>query len=344
MTFLWPYMLWLMSALPILVGLYILLVKRRSAEAKQAGRFAPVQRALAQQRGFRRHLPPALLLLSLAIMLFAVSRPAAVVTLPSQTGTVVLTMDNSLSMRADDVEPTRMVASQRAAGAFIEEQPPDVRIGVVTFADGAFVVQIPTRDRAAVSLAIESIRMEIGTAVGSGIISGLAAVFGGLPVSIELTPSGRSSFLGEIENVDAPELQPVARGMRRSAALVLLTDGQTTHGPDPVQAAQIAADLGVRVYTIGLGTEEGVVLGFGGGGGFRAILDEESLIAIAETTGAEYYRANSSSDLTRIYDSITSELVFTTEEREITSLVTALAGLMALFGAAMSVSRFGKIA
>ena len=342
MTFLWPGMLWVLLIIPVLILFYILLLKRKRKIAVRYASLQIIKKAIGSGPGFRRHIPALMLGLSLIVMIVAIARPAAVVTLPSQRGTVILAMDISGSMRADDVNPNRMAASQEAARAFIAGQPKNVRIGVVAFAGASFIVQKPTVDRDAVLAAISRFRLQRGTAVGSGILSALDAVFDGMELPVDLTPSGRGTRLGEIENVEAPTVEPVAPGTFRSAVVVLLTDGQTTHGPDPIQAAAVAADLGIRIYTVGLGTPEGAVLGFGGRS-FRVILDEPSLMSIADQTAAEYYKADSDINLRRIYEKLSSEIVFETEKSEITALFTALAAIFSLGAAGLSLAWFGKI-
>lgn len=342
MTFLWPSMLWFLVLSPFLVVAYLLLLRRKRKTALRYASLAIVKEALSSGPGFRRHVPPLLLLIGLIIMITAVARPAATVTLPSQRGTVILTLDISGSMRAQDVQPSRMVAAQHAAHAFVAGQPKNVKIGVVAFASSSFIVQAPTLDREAVTAAIGRFRLQRGTAVGSGILSSLDAVFEGMQLPVDLTPSGRGTRLGEIENVEAPTVEPVPPGTYRSAVIILLTDGQTTHGPDPLQAAKVSADLGVRIYTVGLGTPEGEVLGFGGRS-FRVILDEPSLITIADTTGAEYFKADSETDLRKIYEKLSSELVFEAEKMEITALFTALAAVLAMVAAGLSFAWFGRM-
>ena len=351
MTFLWPTMLWLLILVPSLVLAYILLLRRKRKNAVRYASLYMVKEALGAGPGFRRHVPPLLLLIGFTIMILAVARPAAVVTLPSQRGTVILAMDISGSMRAEDVEPNRLIASQRAARAFVAGQPKNVRIGVVAFAGSSFIVQAPTLDREAVTAAISRFRPQRGTAIGSGILSALDAVFDGMQLPVELTPS--DSPLGDdfnrgrrfgrrMEDVQAPTVEPVEPGTYRSAVVVLLTDGQTTQGPDPIQAADIAADLGVRIYTVGLGTPEGAVLGFSGRS-FRVVLDETTLRAIADTTDAEYYKADTETDLRKIYEQLAAELVFEREKTEITALFTALAAVFAMVAAGLSFAWFGRM-
>lgn len=342
MTFLWPYMLWLFTIVPIVILLYILMLRRKRRNALRYATLSVIKQAMERGPGFRRHVPPLLFLIALMAMIFALARPAAVVTLPSQRGTIILAMDISGSMRAEDVEPNRMVAAQEAARAFVAGQPDNVRIGVIAFAGTSSIVQPPTDSKEEVLDAIDRFRLQRGTAIGSGILSSLDAIFEGLDTPMEFEPTGRGTPLGRIEDIEAPEIEPVPPGTYRSAFVILLTDGQATQGPDPLQAAQIAADLGIRIFTVGLGTPEGVVLGFGGRS-FRVVLDEQTLMAIADTTHAEYYRASSETDLQEVYKTLSTELIFDTEETEITAFFTALAAAFMTVGGILSVFWFGRI-
>jgi Ca-activated chloride channel family protein len=230
---------------------------------------------------FRRHVPPLLFLLALATMIVAVARPAALVMLPLQQQTIILAMDVSGSMRARDVEPNR----QEAAKAFVADLPRGVRVGVVSFAGTAAVVQPPTQNREDIVAAIDRFQLQRGTAIGSGIIVSLATIFpdAGIDVSAAIYERGarRSLPLDPGRTPEKNEFTPVPPGSYTSAAIVLLTDGQRTTGPDSLEAAKMAADRGVRVFTVGVGTPAGEVIGFEGWS-FRARLDEDTLKAIAD--------------------------------------------------------------
>jgi Ca-activated chloride channel family protein len=319
-----------------------------------------VKQAAGAGPGFRRHVPPLLFLIAFAVMIAALARPAAIVTLPSQRGTVILAMDISGSMRADDVDPSRMAAAQAAARTFIEQQPKNVQIGIVAFGGGATVVQVPTLEKQDALDSIERFRLQRGTAVGSGILASLSTIFEDLELQFGMDSDegdvdsfggfGRSGgsagafggLFGRTYEIPRPEVEKVQPGSYRQAVVILLTDGQATHGPDPLQAAEIARDLGVRVFTVGLGTPEGVVIGFGGRS-MRVILDEESLETIAERTDADYFRATSETDLNEIYEYLSAQFVLETEKTEITAGFTGLAALLALVAAALSVLWFGRI-
>jgi Ca-activated chloride channel family protein len=366
MTFLWPKMLWLLLLVPLLVGGYVLIMRRKKKIALRYASLAMVKEAMGRGPGIRRHIPPALFLTALTVLIVAVARPAAVITLPSMRGTVILAMDVSGSMRATDVEPTRFEAAQAAAKTFVEEQSSNVRIGVVAFAASALVVQAPTNNKEDVINAIERFSGQFGTAVGTGILVSLATIFDDKNLDIGLPEfaggggqgfsnggfGGRGGFgqdfgsgvpLGEPHHDGRQKAQPVAPGSYASAVIVLLTDGQTTTGYDPVEAAKKAAELGVRVYTVGIGTAEGAILGFGGRS-MRVQLDEDTLKQIANITHAKYYRATSATDLKEIYQSLKSEFVLETKKTEITAGFAAFAGLLVLVGAFLSLWWFNRIA
>ena len=350
MSFIWPSMLFALVLVPVLVTLYLLLLRRRKRAAIQHGNTGLLRAAMAQARRWRRHVPPALFLVAITALLFSLSRPTMELTLPSQRGTVVLALDISGSMLATDIDPTRIEASRVAARTFVEEQPPSVRIGVVVFAGSSAVAQQPTLERSDVFAAIDRFQTQLGTAVGSGIITSLSAVFEDMQIDVEL-PQVEGGFMmggqsgGSALDQDPPESaipDPVEPGSYESAVVVLLTDGQTTQGPDPLAAAQVAADLGVRVYTVGLGTEEGAILNFFGRS-MRVQLDERALEEIARITDAEYYRAGSESDLREVYRSLSSQLVLATEETEITAIFAGIATALLVVGALLSIAWFRRI-
>lgn len=346
MTFLWPGMLWLQAAVPALVGVYVLLLRRKKKAALRYASLTIVKQALGAGQRFRRHVPPLLFLLALAIMLAAVARPAAIVRLPTQQLTIILAMDVSGSMRARDVEPNRLVAAQEAAKAFVADLPRGVRVGVVSFAGTAAVVQPPTHNREDIVAAIDRFQLQRGTAIGSGIILSLATIFpdAGIDVSDSIygRDTRRSAPLDPARAPEKKEFTPVPPGSYSSAAIVLLTDGQRTTGPDSLEAAKMAADRGVRVFTVGVGTPAGEVIGFEGWS-FRARLDEDTLKAIADRTRGEYFHAGTSTDLKTIYEGLSARLVFEKQHTEITALFAAAAACLALAAAFLSLWWFGRI-
>lgn len=357
MTFIWPDMLWLLLLVPVLLALYLWVLRRRKKLALRYASLTLVKHALGRGLGWRRHLPPLLLLLAVTVLILAVARPAAVVTLASSRATVILAMDVSGSMRARDVEPSRLVAAQEAAKTFIARQPADVEIGVVAFASAAMLVQAPTLDREMLTAAINSFDLRRGTAVGAGVLTALQTIFpdevfqlDGSPDPRDLlgapsrgsAPSADSRSLDEPEPA-RPERVPVAPGSYDHAVVILLTDGATTTGPDPLAAGRLAADYGVRVFTVGFGSAEGDVVDFGGRS-MRARLDVATLQTIADATAAEYFEAQSSEDLTRVYDTLATRLVAEKKLTEIAFAFAGLGGLLALGAAALSMLWLGRIA
>jgi Ca-activated chloride channel family protein len=304
---------------------------------------AVMKEAIGKGLAWRRHLPPAILLVALAAMIAAIARPAATITLPSQHETVILAIDVSASMKANDVEPTRIEAAQAAAREFVAAQSRTTRIGVVSFAGSAALVQPPTHNRSEILAAIDQLQLQHATAIGSGILVSLKAIFPdetfdlpqGLPGRQIIASSGGTAPSGHFA-------APVAPGSFSSAAIILLTDGQTTSGPDPVDAARLAAARGVRVFTVGVGTPNGQIV-TGEGWSMRVRLDEEPLKLIADLTRAEYFYAGSAVDLKKIYESLTSRFVLERKETEITAIFSALAAAAVLLSATLSLLWFNRV-
>ncbi len=336
MTFLWPNALWLLLLLPAAVAAYRLVLSRKSKAALVYTNLAMVRAAMGRAPRWRRHIPPALFLAALGAMLVALARPAAVVTLPTQHETVILAVDVSGSMRADDVKPTRLAAAQAAARGFVRDMPRSTRIGLVAFAGSAAIVQRPTPKREELYAAIDGLQLDNSTAVGSGILASLKAIF----PDEEFGPwSGEAAALGETKK--APPA-PVPPGSYKEAVIILLTDGQTTSGPDPVDAARLAAARGVRVFTVGVGTPGGQTL-TGEGWSVHVRLDEDALKVIADLTRAEYFFAGNAPDLKKIYQGLNSRLVMEKKETEITALFVGLAAALSLLSAALSLLWFNRL-
>jgi Ca-activated chloride channel homolog len=343
MNFLWQEALWLLLLLPLLVLAYFWLLKRRKKTAVAWSSLAVVKEAMGKQRLWRRHVPPALLLLALASLIVASARPTAVMTLPLIEQTVILAMDVSGSMRATDVEPNRLVASQNAAKAFIAELPKSVRVGVVSFAGTAAIVQPPTLSREDVVAAIDRFQLQRATAIGSGLILSLAAIFPEAGIDLSQVTGARLMPRALGETKPEKEFTPVEPGSYSSAAIILLTDGQRTTGPDSMDAAKMAADRGVKVYTVGIGTKEGDTIGFEGWS-MRVRLDEETLKQVAGATRAEYFYAGNALDLKKVYQSLGSRLSAQKKETEISALFAAAGALLTLVAAGLSIWWFGRVA
>jgi len=341
MTFLWPEMLWLMLVLPMLLAAYLLVLRRKKKLALRYASLALVRDAMGVGQRIKRHIPPLLFFLALAAMLFAIARPQATVTLPTQHETVILAMDISGSMRATDVEPNRLVAAQNAAKQFVAEQPENVRIGVVAFAGTATVAQAPTRNREDVVAAIDRFQLQRATAIGSAIIVSLATIFPEAGIDVgTLTYGAETPKKGE--KPAALAHKPVPPGSYASAVIILLTDGQRTTGPDSIQAAKMAAERGVRIYTVGVGTPDGKIIGFEGWS-MRVRLDEETLKAVADVTRGEYFYAGNAVDLKKVYQALNAKLVLERKKTEVTALFAALAALFAVISAALSLAWFHRI-
>jgi Ca-activated chloride channel family protein len=341
MTFVWPDLLWTLATLPLLVLLYWWLLHRRKRETLRFASLSIVKQAMGRGPSWRRHLPPLLMLLALATLMIASSRPRAVVTLPLQQETIILAMDVSGSMRATDVHPNRMVAAQEAAKAFLNDLPRSVRVGVVSFAGTAAVVQPPTQNREDIVAAIDRFQLQRGTAIGSGIVLSLATIFPDAGIDLSQITGQRNMPLGP-GDVPPKEFTPVPPGSFTSAAIVLLTDGQRTTGPDPMDAAKMAADRGVKVYSVGIGTKEGETIGFEGWS-MRVRLDEDTLKSVANITRAEYFYAGTAADLKKVYQSLSSRLIVERKETEITALFAAAGAALVLLAAGLSLWWFGRV-
>src|SRR5258706_8341227 len=231
MSFLWPQALWLLLAAPALVALYILLLRRKKKNALRYASLGLVREALGPGQRFRRHVPPLLFLLAMIALIVAIARPSATITLPSEQRTIILAIDVSLSMRANDVEPSRIAAAREAAKAFVREQPSDVKIGIVSFAGSASVVQKPTRDHDDLVAAIDRLQLQLHTAIGSGIIMSLATLFPDEGLELGIADFGIAPLRDgtRAKSLDRPrdekeKFQPVPPGSNRSAAIILLTD------------------------------------------------------------------------------------------------------------------------
>ena len=348
MRFVWSHLLWLLLIVPVLVAAYIALQRRRASLVPQYSSLALIREAMGPGQRLRRHVPPLLLLAALIMLVAAMARPMAVVTLPSQHKTIMLAVDVSLSMRAADVLPDRITAAQAAARSFVQEVPRSVRVGIVSFGGTALLVQRPTADREALVEAIDRFQLQRGTATGSGLLVSLATLFPEHGIDVEsmvLGPGSRPRERGGQLASPLPdpkrtpqatkEFVPVAPGSYASAVIILLSDGRRTTGPDPLEIAKMAADRGVRVYTVGFGSVDGAPTGLEGWSAFIR-LDEDTLKAVAQITRGEYFHAGTAADLRKVYEGLNAKLVLEKQETEITALFTAAAALLAVAAALLS--------
>ena len=289
MTYFWPEALWLLLALPALVAAYVFLLHRRKVLTLRMSNLAMVKASLGRS-DYRRHIPPVILLGSIAALIVAMARPAATFSFPGLEKTVILAMDVSVSMQATDIKPSRLAAAQRAAKEFVAGVPTNVRIGIVSFAGTAAIVQGPTLDHQEIDAAIDRLRLGPSTNLYGGIALSLAAMFpeDGIELELHRETGSRAADQPHPTHSGKGNVEP---GSYRSGAIVLLTDGRRTTGGDPLDAAQMA-DRGVKVYAVGLGTPEGSIISFRDGR-IRVKLDEETLEQVAHMTGAQYFNANS---------------------------------------------------
>lgn len=349
MIFLWPHLLWLLLTVPVIVGAYLYLLRQKKRAVARYSNLSMLREAMSSSSPLRRHMPPVVFLFALVAMIVAIARPAAVVTLPSQHETVILAMDVSGSMRATDVEPNRLVAAQAAARTFVAAQPRSTRIGVVAFAATALVVQHPTQNREDIVSAIERLQLQRGTAVGSALIVALGALFPGEGITVESVMGGSEQRRKPVaatndlpSGASKPPEKAVAPGSHGSAAIILLTDGQRTTGPDPLEAARIAAERGVRVYTVGVGTPDGEIMSVDGWR-MRVRLDEDTLKNVSNITHGQYFYAANASDLKKVYQALQSRFVLEKKETEVTAAFSAFAALLAVTSVLLSLLWFNRI-
>lgn len=338
MSFIWPEMLLVLLVVPVLIVAYIFVQRRRQKYTVRYASLSLVKEALGRGPGIRRHIPPILFLIGITVLIAALSRPQAAIITPSLQGTVILTFDVSGSMQADDVKPSRLEAAKAAARDFVDKQPTSVRVGIVAFSDNSAIVQAPTNDRSAVLAAINRMTPQRGTAIGRGILTSIDAIIED-PTKPLPTP-----YVGDPLNAPppTPTPTPVPHGTFAPGIVVLLSDGESNVGPAPLTVIDQAVNRGVRVYTVGLGSPEGVVLHIQGRA-IRVRLDETTLKKIADDTRADYFQASNESDLKSIYNNLSTSLVFETKQMELTAYVTAASAIFFLMAGALSLMWFNRL-
>lgn len=354
MSFIWPYALLGLLLVPALIAAYVLLQRRR---AKYAVRFASVglvRQAVGRGPGWKRHVPAAVYLAALTVMIIALARPQAPVNLPQNTGTVMLVIDVSGSMQATDVKPNRMEATKESAARFVDQQPRGVKIGVVSFSDFGALVQAPTRDRDLVHKAIDRLRPQRGTNIGGGLQTALDAIYEGSDfVRPTVVAQGANGAPGGRGNVVVPPGTGSNAGTNTAASnqetgkappssIVLVSDGESNVGPPALEIAQEAQQAGVKIYTVGIGTKEGANLNIGGRRVFTR-LDEDVLKGMAEMTSGRYLTATDENELNDVYDELARERTFEKEETEITFGFTAAAFALSLVGGLLSLLWFNRL-
>jgi Ca-activated chloride channel family protein len=312
---------------PFFAGGYTRLLKRRQQRAVTLGPLGEVQESSGRRPSARHHIPAVCSLLGLALLFFSLARPEMEVNLPRVEGTVILAFDVSNSMAAEDMEPTRMEAAKAAARTFVENQPSTVQVGVVAFSNGGLVVQAPTNDQAVLFAAIDRLEPQGATSLAQGIFTALNAIAG---EPIALDP----------EAFEAGE--PVEIGGYPSAIVLMLTDGENTTTSEPLDIAQLAAEAGVRIYPVGIGSPEGAVLQIEGYS-ILSQLNEPTLKAIASLTNGTYYLADDEASLQEIYKNVDLQLTISGKKMEITAILAGVSLLFFLIGGGLSLLWFGRV-
>ena len=323
MSFVWPWVLVSLLALPVCIFAYVRWLKKRSRDAADLGTLGVVREGATSIVGRRRHIPPMIFLLSIALLAVASARPQLTLPLPRMEGTILLAFDVSASMAAEDVDPTRMEAAKEVARALVDRRPTGARIGAVAFGEGALVVQPPTDDDEALYATIDRLVPQSGTSLGRGILTALNLV------SPEPVADPKS---------DGQE----SGGSLAPAVIVLLTDGENTDPPDPLEISQMAIEQGIRVHTVGLGTSEGTVIEVDGFNLFTR-LNEPVLEEIALLTEGIYFKIDDIDNVPSVYKELETEFVVRPQEVEITSALGGVSALLLLAGSALSLFWFGRM-
>ncbi|HEX2053620.1 MAG TPA: VWA domain-containing protein [Actinomycetota bacterium] len=313
MTFINPWALWLMVLVPALGALYVALQQKRKSYAVRFTNLELLETVAPKSPGWRRHVAPVLFLITLVLLIGALARPVATIRVPREQASIMLVMDVSGSMAATDLEPNRIVAAKEAANEFLEALPGPMRVGLVSFSDYASLVTPLTTDKEVVGEALDGLRAQGGTAMGDGL----------------------SVALDQIETARAG-------GQQVPASILVLSDGETNRGVAPSDVAERARAASVPVYSIGIGTEEGVI-GRDGERLVRIQLNPAELEAVAGTTGGRFFRSTSSESLEEIYRSVGSALGFREERQELTPYVAGLAVFFLVATAALSLLWFQRL-
>jgi Ca-activated chloride channel family protein len=334
MSFIWPIGFVSLALIPFFVALYLRLLLRRRRMVAHYGSLGFMQQQGGKDIGALRHIPPVFFLIGLTILIVALARPQAVISLPRVAGTVILGFDVSGSMGADDMKPTRMDAAKSAATDFVQKQPVTIQVGVVAFSDNGFSVQAPTNDQTTILAAITRLTPERGTSLAHGIQAALNSIASGT--------SETTHLYSNLTPVPTATPTPVPKGTYTPAAIVLLSDGENNENPDPLAAAQAAADRGVRIYTVGIGSPAGATVKINGFS-MHTQLDEQMLQQIAQLTGGKYYNAQNEQDLRAIYENLQTQLIVKPEQTELTALFVGAGVLALLMGGILSLLWFSRL-
>ncbi|MBL8062657.1 MAG: VWA domain-containing protein [Anaerolineales bacterium] len=334
MSFIWAPLLWSLILIPLLILLYLRMQRRRQEIALRYGSLGLVQQASGRGVGMRRHIPAILFLVGVTVLFIALARPQMVVGLPKVEGIVILAFDISGSMAAEDFEPNRLEAAKSVAIDFVSRQPSTVKVGVVAFSESGLSVQLPSADQTAIIDAIERLKPQRGTSLANGIVASLNTI-------ANLT--GQEPIVGFDGAEVAPPLNsapPISAD--ESSVIVLFTDGENNMNPDPVTAALVAAERGVRIHTIAFGSTEGTQLTVNGFTVFTQV-NEAALQQISEITAGTYYNAQNEDDLSEVYENIEPRLKMETEETEVTAVFAGVSILILLIGGMLSLLWFSRV-
>ncbi len=331
MSLIWPWMLLTLLLVPLFIGTYFRFLQQRRQTTAKLGPLGIIQTGAGYIPRSHRHVPPIFYLFGVTLLLVGLARPEMPVSLPRVEGIVILAFDLSNSMLADDIEPTRLEAAKEAARAFVENQPNTVQIGVVAFGNGGLVVVPPTDNQADIQAAIERLNPQGGTSLSQGIFTSLNAI-AGEPITINETAFETGQFDASAFQIDDYS----------SAVVVLLTDGENTEPPEPLEVAQVAAEAGVRIFPIGIGSLEGAIMEIDG---FNIVtrLNESALQDIADLTNGSYYHVEDEESLKEVYQNIDLQLTIKGEKMEVTSIFAGISALLLLIGGLLSMLWFGRI-
>jgi Ca-activated chloride channel family protein len=338
MSFQWPWMLILLLVIPLLAGLYVWSQKRRRKYVLRYSSVSLVQQAVGKGPGMKRHVPAALYLVALSAMIIALARPSREIPVLQNTGTIILTVDVSGSMQAEDVDPNRLEATKDAIHDFVERQPNGVKIGVVSFSNAGSLVAPPTTEKKQVLDAVDRLRPQEGTNMGSGLQVALDAIYAMRDTEVP-SPTTNST---RTPPTPTPTPDPAGSVEPINASIVLISDGQSTVGPDPEEFAAEAASQGIKIYTIGIGTPEGTVLSIRGRNVFTR-LDETVLRSISDETQGTYFNAQDRDDLKKVYDELDRERSVENKETEITFAFAGFAALITMAAGGLGLLWFNRL-
>jgi Ca-activated chloride channel homolog len=320
MSFATPFILWGLLLIPLALVGYWLVQRRRIKYAARFTNLDLLANVVDASPGRRRHVPAALALAALAALVVAMARPQAVVAVPRDDATVLLTMDSSASMTATDVAPTRLDAAKSASSSFLDELPDRFRVGLVSFSNTVSVLEEPTDDRDSVRSALDAIEGDVGTALGDAIVESVA---------LAPTPEEQQSW-----------------GGKSLFAILLLSDGANSIGREPLDVLDQAKEAGVPIYTIAFGTPDGTIEITNDAGFTQTYAvppDPETLRTVAEETGGRFFEAPTEADLQAVYREIDSQVSYEDQERELTAAFAGAGAVFLLLGAGLSALWFGRI-